>query len=373
MIVAIGWGLANSRFDGSRLQVFVVMAVYYLAAGRGLFHGGGVFFAGEDESWAKSLGWGAFVWIAPAFTLAATWALCWGREWFIGRTVLALAAVSVPPVGWIGWASPLAGAGVLFPLMGWAGFALSVLLFGLLSLGARAVAEGNWSCIRKCIVAGVVAHAGVATWTWVMPIRPQMKPDAWVAVDTHLGRSDGYGTVIALENAAFNALDDGARVVILPEAVGGSWDLNQWQWRMYQDQLVHQGATVLVGAERSLDRRRLVNGLFSVGVGNGAELPERVPVPLGMWRPWSSTRHVVSDWTGSGVGEVQGRRVGYLICYEQLLLLPVLVSVAHHPDVLVGAANLWWAKGTSIGAIQHSTLAAWGRLFGVPVLSATNA
>jgi hypothetical protein len=69
---------------------------------------------------------------------------------------------------------------------------------------------------------------------------------------------------------------------------------------------------------------------------------------------------------------VAGRKVAYLICYEQLLVFPVLISLAHSPDVLVGAANDWWARETSIPTIQGQALDAWGRLFGLPVVRATN-
>ncbi|MEX3630479.1 MAG: hypothetical protein VB138_14585, partial [Burkholderia sp.] len=50
----------------------------------------------------------------------------------------------------------------------------------------------------------------------------------------------------------------------------------------------------------------------------------------------------------------------------------LLVSFAHSPDVVIGAANDWWAKTTSIPEIQRQVLDTWGRLFDVPVVRATN-
>jgi apolipoprotein N-acyltransferase len=90
-----------------------------------------------------------------------------------------------------------------------------------------------------------------------------------------------------------------------------------------------------------------------------------------MWRPWAA-ESVAANPLGSGVGQVAGRRVAYAICYEQLLTFPILVSMANHPDVLVGAANDWWARETSIPTIQGQVLDAWGALFGLPVVRATN-
>jgi apolipoprotein N-acyltransferase len=61
-----------------------------------------------------------------------------------------------------------------------------------------------------------------------------------------------------------------------------------------------------------------------------------------------------------------------VICYEQLLSWSMLKAVSGTPDVLVGAANGWWAKDTSIPAIQREMMRAYGRLFGVGVVMAGN-
>jgi apolipoprotein N-acyltransferase len=61
-----------------------------------------------------------------------------------------------------------------------------------------------------------------------------------------------------------------------------------------------------------------------------------------------------------------------LICYEQILVWPVLASMSQHPTVLIGAANDHWAAGTPIPRFQHSAVRAWSRLFAIPYLSAVN-
>jgi apolipoprotein N-acyltransferase len=88
--------------------------------------------------------------------------------------------------------------------------------------------------------------------------------------------------------------------------------------------------------------------------------------------PGWAAESIAANPLGSGIGQVAGRRVAYAICYEQLLTFPILVSMAHRPDVLVGAANDWWARDTSIPTIQGQALYVWGRLFGLPVIHATN-
>jgi hypothetical protein len=53
-------------------------------------------------------------------------------------------------------------------------------------------------------------------------------------------------------------------------------------------------------------------------------------------------------------------------------LLSLVVSMAHNPDLIVGAANDWWARNTSIPTIQGQALDMWGRLFSLPVVRAIN-
>ncbi|MCW3671658.1 hypothetical protein K6Y56_38340, partial [Burkholderia cenocepacia] len=71
-LITFAWGMSVDR-----RHAFLIAFVYYAAAGRGLFHGGGVFFAGELSPAAQSVSWGAFVWLAPTIVLALVWASFW--------------------------------------------------------------------------------------------------------------------------------------------------------------------------------------------------------------------------------------------------------------------------------------------------------
>ncbi|BCH68272.1 hypothetical protein RvVAT039_pl11050 (plasmid) [Agrobacterium vitis] len=70
--------------------------------------------------------------------------------------------------------------------------------------------------------------------------------------------------------------------------------------------------------------------------------------------------------------EVSGTWILSLICYEQLILWPVLQSMLHSPDVIVATGNGWWTDGTSIVAIQRASVTAWAKLFVLPVVIAFN-
>lgn len=78
---------------------------------------------------------------------------------------------------------------------------------------------------------------------------------------------------------------------------------------------------------------------------------ERMPVPVSMWQPWRG-------WIGQGGGaraylfanpivELAGTRIAPLICYEQLIVWPVLQSMLHSTDIVVATGNGWWTAGTA--------------------------
>ena len=73
-----------------------------------------------------------------------------------------------------------------------------------------------------------------------------------------------------------------------------------------------------------------------------------------------------------GTIEIAGQRVVFLICYEQLLVLSVLLSAIERPTLIVGMANQCWVRETSIPAAQRDSLTAWSRLFALPLLIAEN-
>ena len=77
-------------------------------------------------------------------------------------------------------------------------------------------------------------------------------------------------------------------------------------------------------------------------------------------------------WFEPQTAMIDGLEAAFLICYEQLLIWPPLVALATDPDVLVGMSNDWWARDTNIPAIQRAAMAAWARLFAVPLVLSEN-
>lgn len=66
-----------------------------------------------------------------------------------------------------------------------------------------------------------------------------------------------------------------------------------------------------------------------------------------------------------GIGPV---RLTPLICYEQLIVWPVLQSMLSDPEMIVAVGNGWWTADTNIVAIQRASASAWARLFSKPLI-----
>jgi len=98
---------------------------------------------------------------------------------------------------------------------------------------------------------------------------------------------------------------------------------------------------------------------------------QRIPVPIGMWRPLGGEGAKI-HLGGPAVLPVAGERAAVLICYEQLLTWPILTSILQRPTVIAAVANDHWATGTPIPQLQLNAVRSWARLISMPYVSATN-
>ena len=112
------------------------------------------------------------------------------------------------------------------------------------------------------------------------------------------------------------------------------------------------------------------NTLLILGASSG-KLYQRVPVPIGMWRPFSNVS-VPLRVNGPGVIEIDHQRAAVLICYEEMLTFPVLASMLQHPTAIIGISNSFWFDETTIPAYQAAALRGWARLFRLPLFMAVN-
>jgi hypothetical protein len=361
LAVAIAYMWAQAP---TRTQAGLIAFAYYLAVARGLPKGIAVFF-GTQASMLS----GVMFWALASALLAIPWTVFWsmGGNGYAWRLTTILAIVSLPPVGIIGWGNPLTAAGALFPHAGWLGLFATYALMLLLCHMARLRPVRGALCV--CVVQTLLLFYGSS--------QNAPENDASVkGVDTELPGS-GYGQYSGVQSYFNNlqlialAREESVSTVLLPESVAGLWldaTASLWQSRKIRPERVFLGATEVLPDDR------YNNVIVAVATDRSSIVyRQRMPVPIGMWHPWRPAG-AVADWRRPGGFSLDGdgTRYGVLVCYEQLLLWPVLQTYAERPALILAPANAWWSQETSIPEIQKTVLRAWARLFDVPTVTAFN-
>lgn len=346
------WSLARTR-----RQAAAVCSAYFLAASRGLPQGVANFY-GQDI-WP-----GLLLWLVASagFVIvhAALWSNCAGWRKPL-RFLIACVIMAIPPFGITGWAHPVTAAGILFPAWGW--------------WGVLAMAAGLGAMTTRRWPAAAITMTGFWLWSAAQWTQESL-PASWQGVDVEMGSSLGRDASLEQQSALIELVrrQGPADIVVLPESALGFW--TPTLARLWQRGLAQTGTTVIAGAAL-IDAKGYDNVLVSISTDSSATLyRERMPVPGSMWQPW---RGLVGERAGAKahffanpVVELDGFRIAPLICYEQLIVWPVLQSMLHDPDVIVAVGNGWWTSGTSIVDIQRTSARAWGRLFGKPVILSFN-
>ncbi|MGI9075483.1 MAG: hypothetical protein ACR2JB_30110 [Bryobacteraceae bacterium] len=347
---------------------------------------------------------GIIAWLTAAALLAAVWPLAWTKRQnqLVWRVPLVLLATVVPPLGLIGWASPITAAGLLFPGTAWFGLFAVVLLCAGLCIKA-------WTSYTAlvAVILGIFAHLNYPD---------PLPPFGWESLNTHFGAiahgpTDLIREYTVAQSIQNRARSSRARVLVFPEMVVPRWTAaTDLFWQQTLARLSASGKTILVGAglpdTSQLHKSSPSLASYDFGAAaaalRGARLPirihiedtdsgdsdpyrnaivirgkqtaifaQRVPVPFGMWHPFG-VGGVPLNISGPGVIGIANQRAAILICYEQLLTWPVLVSMLDHPTILLAVANDYWVERTAIPRYQATVARAWGRLFGIPVISAVN-
>ena len=346
------WSLAPNR-----LAAAIISAGYFLAASRGLPQGVATFYA--SNIWP-----GFLLWLIASASFVAVHTMLWSSgKWRPVRYLIAILLMAVPPFGITGWAHPVTAAGVLFS--GWGWFGLAIMTAGLIGL------------ISKQAPAAAVVLAGLWLWSAASWTNPQL-PKTWQGIDLAMGSSLGRETGFARQRdliAKVEAeIEADARFIVLPESALGLWTPTVAS--LWERAMGGSGATIIAGAAMIVP-----DGYDNVlvvidGAGSQVLYRERMPVPGSMWQPWRSwfklsggaRAHVFAN----PIVNVDTTRIAPLICYEQLIIWPVLQSMMHSPDVIVAVGNGWWTRGSSIVGIQRTSAAAWAALFAKPLVLSFN-
>ena len=328
-------------------------------------------------------GWGLIggflVWVIHAVTLALPWAVAWvAREAPLHRrcmTFLAILTVQVlPPLGLWGWLHPLTLSGWLFP--GWGPWGLAAMTGSLLFLVCR-----NRRGLLFAVLLSAIANLGYD--------RPPA-PAGWQALDTRLPRMQADASsrferqrfLMALLRQTLDTAPESRpvrRVLVLPEEIAGPWTAAEaWWWQPLMSRLGARNITLVLGAQQPAPEGLRNGALLIAPTGRTWQLA-RQPIPLAEWRYWegppSGWRTGGSRWSwNNGLVTLQGQRVLLSYCFEDLLTLPVLVTMGLNarPEILVSLANLWWAEGLHEPEVQRLTAEGWARLWGIPLVRAVN-
>ena len=280
------------------------------------------------------------------------------------RYLMAVVLMAVPPFGITGWAHPLTAAGVIFPGWGWVGIVATTA--GLLCMTSRL-----WPVVA-------ITLSGFWIWSAVNWAAPKI-PDSWRGIDLQMGATLGRDNSLQRQQQLNDVVrgagaDARANTVVLPESALGFW--TPTTARLWQSSLTGTDMTVVGGAV-VVDAGGYDNVLVEVTEkGSRVLYRERMPVPGAMWQPWL-------PWLGRAGGarahffdnpviDVGPTKMAPLICYEQLLVWPILQSMSHDPDIIVAVGNGWWTEGTAIVDIQRASAEAWSRLFDKPLILSFN-
>ena len=336
-----------------------VSAGYFLAASRGLPQGAAEFFG-------SSVSVGFLFWIAGSVPFVIIHALAWTarKGWRRAEHYgIAMVLTAVPPFGITGWAHPITAVGVLLPGWGWWG--LMVMALGLCLMATR-------------LAPAIALSAGVLTGIAAISGDGSPASEEWQGIDTAAGAAFGWVDTLHQQQLLIAQVrkeaEGGSQIIVLPESALGI--LTPTAEHLWGEALANLDITVIAGAA-VIDTQGYDTVMVALGrTGTKVLYRQRMPVPVAMWQPWRPWLDLTGGAAGTLFGdplvEAAGQRIAPLICYEQLLVWPVLQSAFHRPDRIVAIANGWWAKDTSIPAIQRSSVEAWARLFDLPLVTAFN-
>ncbi|MBO0144745.1 conjugal transfer protein TraB [Agrobacterium sp. Ap1] len=347
------WSRAPSRASAALLS-----AGYFLAASRGLPLGVAAFY--QSDIWP-----GLILWLVASSGFVFVQSVLWtGRQG--GRSglayLIAMILMASPPFGVLGWAHPITAAGVVFAGWGWVG------LIGM-AAGLSIMATRFWPT-------AALTFAGCWLWSAAFWTQPQIGRE-WRGIDLQLGARMGREAGLAYQHdllATIVRSEPPNRFVVLPESALGFW--TPTVATVWQANAVKGRMTVVAGAA-VVNETGYDNVLVRI-TGQRAEVVyrERMPVPGAMWQPWrqlaGESGGARAHFFANPVVEIAGKKIAPLICYEQLIVWPILQSMLHHPDMVLAVGNGWWTTGTSIVEIQRTSVVAWARLFYKPFVMSFN-
>ena len=365
LIGGLGWGgnpalhflalLYPFVYIHSRRRLDTLGAVFYYASSTWTIIPGAQSFFQTGHHLGKPIA----IWIAITALGSLPWILFYHRRFLPLSAIAALLALALPPMGLVTVAHPLIATGLWYPGTRWFGLALPLIL-----IAAHRRLETPL-VFAVLILASLAVHARFA--------RPIADPHI-VAVDTKIGNGSGSGAQAAEHRLQQIALAHPNALLIFPESVIPDWSAaHDARWASTFAQLSAQRTGILIGTTIPIPNTQANrNVLLSRGFTEHLSYVQRVPIPLGMWQLGDSRHSFPLSLRFPATIRVWNRRAGVLLCYEQMTFWPAVETMARSPEMLIAPSNLYWARDTSIPAIQHLAAQDWADLWMIPLYEARN-
>jgi len=339
----------------SRRRLDTLSAVFYYASSTWPIIPGAQSFFQTGHHLGKPIA----IWIAITALGSLPWILFYHRRFLPLSAIAALLALALPPMGLVTVAHPLIATGLWYPGTRWFGLALPLIL-----IAAHRRLETPL-VFAVLILASLAVHARFA--------RPIADPHV-VAVDTKIGNGSGSGAQAAEHRLQQIALAHPNALLIFPESVIPDWSAaHDARWASTFAQLSAQRTGILIGTTIPIPNTQANrNVLLSRGFTEHLSYVQRVPIPLGMWQLGDSRHSFPLSLRFPATIRVWNRRAGVLLCYEQMTFWPAVETMARSPEMLIAPSNLYWARDTSIPAIQHLAAQDWADLWMIPLYEARN-
>ena len=355
---------------------------------------------------------GIAAWLASSALLALPWIIADTPI----KAVIAVILDAVPPIGLIGWLSPLTAAGWLFPGQGLAGVAGCLLV---ILCSTSMVSRNSCHGCKVSIQTGVMGDTywlrtsgmddmywlrtgvmGDMYWlrtgvmgdtcsgilklmtgilvVWVILANllytPVPVPKDWIGIQTSIPPSNGNVLQAIANNRALIAAAQTqgakARYLLFPEAVLDDWYPGT---RAQIAAAIPPGQTWILGAETLAPGARY-DALVIAQRHHALQEPvfrAALPMPVSMWRP-GFAGSFQATWH-EPVQNINGHRVWASICFDQVLPWVWIDGMMQHPNLILLPSNDWWAqKWNPAPEIQKEQADAWNRLMGTATVGANN-
>jgi hypothetical protein len=344
----------------SRRRFDSLCAVFYYAAATWSVIPGAQGFFRTGHNFVLPLG----IWAVLVALCSAPWVCIYSRRYLPLSTIVALAALALPPLSLVTVAHSLIAAGHWFPGTRWFGLGLPIILIVAYRRFGAAMT------IAVLIAASIATHARFH--------RPIPDPHI-IAVNTNFGGATAHDEVdsrLEFEERSIQqiALAHPDTLLVFPESIIPNWNgMHEARWSSTLARLKQQRTGLLIGTTIPIPNTEANrNVLLSRGHTERFSYVQRVPVPLGMWHLGDQSHGFPLMLRFPPTIRIWNRRAGVLVCYEQFAFWPAIETLAHNPDILLAPSNVYWAANTPIPAIQHMAVQDWADLWAIPLYEASN-